>query len=1400
MVEPKTKTTSRFDSIRTRLTLAFILIVLLPMAIISAVQAISGSEGAHLQLATQLDTAVAFKEYAVNTWAATVKNELGNALIGENTGRIVDALVQKAGDAGEFKSAHDAFEGRLRQLITTSQLFEVVFLMNRHGRVLVSTDTDLEGRSHANSGFFQLGKKEPAICPTTAFHMAIIVSRPVPGRDGQAAGVLAGVVRRAVLTKMMENTAGLGKTGKTYLVNGDNILLTKLGDTEPGTTVRSEGIQAALEHQKKLTKAYLDFRGIPVYGAYRWLPELGAVLVAEQEQAEYSHVRRVLFAVNASVALSALLIAVFASLAVTRSIAAPLGDLADTASRIASGHLELAAEVKRRDEIGALAVNFNFMTDKIRQMIDTLRKSEERFRALYLDNPSMYFTVDENGIVLSVNSFGAEQLGYRMEELIGQPVFISYHADDQAGVKRQLEDCLQRFGDVAHWEFRKVCKNGKMLWAREAARAVRDAEGRAVVLIVCEDVTEQKQAEEALKSSEKKFRELFEESKDVVFFSTPEGKYIDINHAGVELYGYSSKEEVLKLDISRDIYLNPEEREKFQSDLEQHGFVKDYEAQFKRKDGEKLTVLVTANAVRDGGGSITAYRGIIRDVTNQRRLEGQLLQAQKMEAIGQLSGGIAHDFNNILTAIIGYATLLKMKIREDALMRSYVDQVLTASSRAKNITQNLLAFSRKQAIHPVPVQVNEIITNIEAMFTQLIREDIKLKTILADENMTIKADSGQIEQVLINLVTNARDAMPQGGTLTIETKPVEISDESGKRRVLAKQGKYASISVTDTGTGMDEKTKEKIFEPFFTTKETGKGTGLGLSIVYGIIKQHNGEITVYSEPGMGTTFRIYFPMIEATVEKNRPQELPEARGGNETLLLAEDDAGVRNLNKTILSEAGYTVLEAADGEDAVRIFIENKDVIQLVLLDVIMPKKSGKEVFSRISSEKTNTGVLFMSGYSEHEIFEQGVLQKGQDFITKPATPQELLKKVREIIDRKRTYAGKMTEEKPSAVTKAPPSAEHEPEGTKTVGRYEGSIVVVEDDPQLLEYVSFLLKENGYAIHACSNAQDAVNALRNSVADVVLTDIVMPGISGLELLEAVHDRDPDMPVIVVTAFADLGKAVESVKKRAYDFIMKPYDPEQLLRSLDKAVRYRKLLQVEKEYKTKLEDFNKERETLVAERSMNLMALTVADRVRNPATVIGLACKKILAQKLPEEQRKYADLILEESNKLESLVKGFHDLLKSRKSVFEYEDINVLIRNIASLVEKESKTKNVKLRWRLSDRPLKINMQKNFLQVAIQHALRNAMEATQPGGTVIVETDAENETVTVTITDTGSGIPEQEVEKIFDPFYSTKTHRYGMGLPMIKQVVSEHLGEIKLISEQGKGTSFRMIFPSRWQEK
>ena len=534
------------------------------------------------------------------------------------------------------------------------------------------------------------------------------------------------------------------------------------------------------------------------------------------------------------------------------------------------------------------------------------------------------------------------------------------------------------------------------------ASPLRDSSGGIIAGIeVVREITSRKQTETALRESAEKFRTLFEESKDVFYISTTDGKFLDINPAGVELFGYSSKEELLAVDIGRDLYVNRHDREQFVEIVGQTNYAKDYEVEMKRKKGDKLRVIITSTALRDGEGKVWGFRGVIRDVTEQKKLEQQLLQSQKMEAIGLLAGGIAHDFNNILTAILGYGNLLLKQVKGNDKQRSYAEHVLESAERASRLTKSILAFSRKQVLHPEPVDLNAVIGRVEKFLVHLIGEDIALKAVLQGADMTVMADSVQLEQVLINLATNARDAMPSGGSLVIETSVEKLDGEHATAYGLRTPGNYAVIAVTDTGAGFDEETRERIFEPFFTTKDAGQGTGLGLSIAYGIINQHGGQIQVESEPGKGSRFRIYLPLITQRPGGRDHTVAASPAGGTETILLAEDDPMVRSLARHTLEEAGYTVVEAATGEEAVTGFAAAPDRIQLLVLDVVMPHKNGKEAFNEARKIRPGVKALFISGYTGEIIHKKGILHVGLDFIPKPVSPAELLFKVREVLDRK---------------------------------------------------------------------------------------------------------------------------------------------------------------------------------------------------------------------------------------------------------------------------------------------------------------------------------------------------------------------------------------------------------------
>ncbi len=410
-----------------------------------------------------------------------------------------------------------------------------------------------------------------------------------------------------------------------------------------------------------------------------------------------------------------------------------------------------------------------------------------------------------------------------------------------------------------------------------------------------------------------------------------------------------------------------------------------------------LFMEIKAYPMRDASGRIVSAIETINDVTDKRKLEEQVRHSQKMEAIGTLTGGIAHDFNNILTAVIGYGEFLLESTPPDSQLHAYADMIVSSGQRGAKLTQSLLAFSRKQIIHPSPLELNSLITNLHRLLVRLIGEDIEIQTHLTDEPLTIMADSLHMEQVLMNLATNARDAMPDGGKFIIATEALDLDEQFVKAHGLQKPGRHALITVSDTGRGMDDETIQQVFEPFFTTKDVGKGTGLGLSVVYGIISQHNGNISIYSEPGAGTTLKIYLPLVEKPSLKS--PDIPVSRRSEApatgTILLAEDDPAVRKLIRDILQSTGYAILEATNGEEALGQFRDHAEEIDLLLLDVVMPQKSGLEVFREIQERGATPKTLFISGYPRDVIKEKGLLPEGVYLIQKPVSPSSLLEAIR---------------------------------------------------------------------------------------------------------------------------------------------------------------------------------------------------------------------------------------------------------------------------------------------------------------------------------------------------------------------------------------------------------------------
>jgi PAS domain S-box-containing protein len=422
-----------------------------------------------------------------------------------------------------------------------------------------------------------------------------------------------------------------------------------------------------------------------------------------------------------------------------------------------------------------------------------------------------------------------------------------------------------------------------------------------------------------------------------------------------------------------------------------------------RPDGTERVVEERSTVVRDSAGRPTRMVGTVLDVTERQRLEEQLLQAQKMDAVGRLAGGVAHDFNNLLTAIIGSADLLRERLPDNHPERVEADEIRAAALRAADLTRQLLAFSRRQILAPQVLHLNRVVAGMNKMLRRLIGEDIEFRCVLTPELGAVRADPGQIEQVIMNLVVNARDAMPRGGTLTIETANVELDEAYGAEHVPVARGHHVLLSVSDTGVGMDGRTQARLFEPFFTTKAQGQGTGLGLSTVYGIVKQSGGYIWVFSELGRGSTFKVYLPRVASETEsplaaQSQPR-LPEVPGGRETLLIVEDQAEVRRLTEKVLKARGYTVLVAENGPEALRMAEQHAGPIDLLLTDVVMPQMSGREVGMLLGAVRPKLKVLYLSGYADESIVHRGVLEPGLAFLQKPFSPESLARKVREMLD-----------------------------------------------------------------------------------------------------------------------------------------------------------------------------------------------------------------------------------------------------------------------------------------------------------------------------------------------------------------------------------------------------------------
>lgn len=624
---------------------------------------------------------------------------------------------------------------------------------------------------------------------------------------------------------------------------------------------------------------------------------------------------------------------------------------------------------------------------------EALRASEEKYRSLFEGNLAGVLYASLDGTVLDCNDALARILGYDSRpEVLG--LNVSDFFPDPAD-REQVREALRNGKALANFEKSVPRKDGRLVWLLINACLVKGLRGQpAVIQATLIDITERKEAE----AERMLLMTAIEQSADGIVITDAQGTIQYVNPAFTHVTGYSREEalgknpRILKSGMHEEAYY----RELWETIL--GGTIWQGEITNRRSDGSLYPEQMSITPVRNQRGEITHFIAIKAEVTERKRLEQQLWQAQKMEAVGRLASGVAHDFNNLLTIISGYSELLLEHPSTVEPLQGYVNEIRNASGRASSLTRQLLAFSRQQVLAPRVLDLNAIVSNVGKMLKRLIGEDVDLVTILAESLWPVKADPGQIEQVLLNLAVNARDAMPNGGKLTIQTANVEMEKGYSQRHLLVLPGPYVLLTFSDTGCGMDAQTQARVFEPFFTTKEKGKGTGLGLAMVYGIVKQSGGYIWVYSEVGKGTTFKIYLPRSVEVVESEPRRDGVMAQQGTETLLLVEDEDAVRLLVRSVLEEKGYRVLEARGGEEALKLSEQCGGPIELLVTDVVMPQMSGPELAGRLAKSRPQIKVLYISGYTDSAVLNQGVLDSGAALLQKPFSPQALARKVREVL------------------------------------------------------------------------------------------------------------------------------------------------------------------------------------------------------------------------------------------------------------------------------------------------------------------------------------------------------------------------------------------------------------------
>jgi two-component system, cell cycle sensor histidine kinase and response regulator CckA len=633
------------------------------------------------------------------------------------------------------------------------------------------------------------------------------------------------------------------------------------------------------------------------------------------------------------------------------------------------------------------------------------RKAQDQLRlqaaALRAAANSIVIT-DHEGTIQWVNPAFTRMTGYSMEEAVGQNPKMLKSGRHGKTFYDNLWSTISS-GKVWRGEITNRRKDGTFYEGDMTITPVASNQGVITHYIaIKQDISARKQAEEALQQAEEKYRRIFQEAIIGIFQSTPTGRFLMVNPAMARMLHCESCEEVVsKIQDVGALYGDPNKRREMQKRLEADGAVHNMEHAFRRPDGGEVWVSLNLRCAYGPDGKPSYYEGTAEDITQRKLLERQLQQAQKMEAIGRLAGGVAHDFNNMLGVINGYSEILKSHSDLDSAIRQPIEEICSAGKKAAALTQQLLAFSRKQIIQPRVIDLNEVVSNLSKMLRRLIGDDIELTMRFSSHAAQVKVDVGQIEQVLMNLAVNARDAMPSGGKLAIETDICDLDESYAIRHKPVRPGRYVRLTIADSGCGMDQETMSHLFEPFFTTKELGRGTGLGLSIVYGIIKQCDGYIWAYSEPERGSSFKIYLP-LQAAAEQERTVAPPRAERlrGTENILLVEDDPSLRTMMSGFLKSLGYSVVEADNGEAAMEMMKDAAHLVELLITDITMPKMSGRDLADRLVTKFPKLRVLYISGYTHDGAVQTRALGASETFLQKPFALSELSRMIRELLEK----------------------------------------------------------------------------------------------------------------------------------------------------------------------------------------------------------------------------------------------------------------------------------------------------------------------------------------------------------------------------------------------------------------